>query len=105
MLEMVIFPLPATVLHPSFNVPQELIDAALTWRTRSHISEALKAGTGAWGINLEQQVIAFTTDNGSNIVKSVEEDLGKLCIPCAGHTLNLSVQAALKVNTVGFPQF
>ena len=40
----------------------------------------------------------FTTDNGSNIVKSVEEDLDNLRIPCAGHTLNLSIQAALKVS-------
>ena len=63
-----------------------------------HIAEALQTGTRAWGIDLEQQVFAFTTNNGSNIVKSVEEDLGKLRIPCAGHTLNLSVQAALKVS-------
>ena len=61
-----------------------------------HITEALQEGTREWGIDLEHQVNAFTTDNGSNIVKSIEEDIGKLRIPCAGHTLNLSVQAALK---------
>ena len=60
----------------------------------SSISEALRSGTNEWGIKLED-VSAFTTDNGSNIVKSV--DLQKLRIPCAGHTLNLAVQAALNV--------
>ena len=45
-----------------------------------HITEALQAGR-EWGINLEHQVNAFTTDNESNIVKSIEEDLGKLWIP------------------------
>ena len=63
-----------------------------------HITEALQAGTREWGIDLEHQVNAFTTDNGSNIVKSIEEDLSKLQIPCAGHTLNLSVQIALKAS-------
>lgn len=37
------------------------------------------------------------TDNGSNIKKSVKEDLNKLHLPCAGHTLNLSVQKAFSV--------
>ena len=59
------------------------------------ISEALRSGTSEWGIKLED-VSAFT-DNGSNIVKLVEEYLQKLRIPCAGHTLTLAVQAALNV--------
>ena len=38
--------------------------------------------------------MAFVTDNGSNIKKSLKDDLNKLNLPCAGHTLNLSVQRA-----------
>jgi len=64
---------------------------------QEHTTEALKAGTREWGMDLQHQVSTFMTDNGSNIVKSVEEDLHKLCIPRSGHTLNLSVQAAWKV--------
>ena len=45
---------------------------------------------------MESQVSCFTTDNGSNIVKTIKDDLQKMHIPCAGHTLNLSVDAALK---------
>ena len=40
-----------------------------------------------WCIQLDIDVVAFVTDNGSN-------DLNKLNLPCAGHTLNLSVQRA-----------
>ena len=39
----------------------------------------------------------FVTDNGSNIKKSLKDDLRKLNLPCAGHTLNLSVQKAFSV--------
>jgi len=49
----------------------------------------LQVGTREWGIGLQHQVYAFTTDNGSNIVKSVEEDLYMLRIPCADHTFRL----------------
>ena len=45
-------------------------------------------------------VSAFTTDNGSNIVKTVKEDLEVTHLPCAGHTLNLAVQSALKVSAI-----
>ena len=41
-----------------------------------------------------------TTDNGSNAVKAVEKDLDKVRFPCAGHTLNLSVQKAFEVQAV-----
>ena len=43
---------------------------------------------------------AFTTDNASNITKAVAEDLGLAHMPCAGHTLNLSVQAGLNVSSI-----
>ena len=66
----------------------------------SHIAEAISTSTGEWCIDLERDVTAFTTDNGSNIVKAVEQDLGKLRLPCAGHTLNLSVQKAFEVHAV-----
>ena len=41
-------------------------------------------------------VTAFINDNASNIVKSIEEDIGILRVLCVGHTLNLVVQEALK---------
>ena len=62
-----------------------------------NIAEALRASTMEWGIDLQDQVMGFTTDNGSNIVKTIKDDLQKLRIPCVGHILNLAVQAALKV--------
>lgn len=34
------------------------------------------------------------------MVKAIDEDLQKIRIPCAGHTLNLSVHAALSVRSV-----
>ena len=41
-----------------------------------------------------------TANNSSNILKAVEEDLKCIRIPCAGHTLNLSVTAGLDVNAI-----
>ena len=58
----------------------------------THIAEALQSAAEEWGIVLPVIVTAFVTDNGSNIVKSIHI----LRAPCAGHTLNLGVQAALK---------
>lgn len=49
---------------------------------------------------ISTNVTAFTTDNGSNILKAVEEDLNCIRIPCAGHTFNLSVSTGLEVNVV-----
>jgi len=64
-------------------------------RSFSHCRRAISASAGEWCIDLE-----ITTDNGSNIVKAVEQDLGKLRLPCAGYTLNLSVQKAFEVPAV-----
>ena len=64
------------------------------------ISSAITHCTGNWLIDIAKNVTAFTTDNGSNIVKAVEEDLKCIRIPCAGHTLNLSVSAGLQVNAI-----
>ena len=65
-----------------------------------HIAAALRDLCTEWCIDIDCQVAAFTTDNGSNIVKTLDEDLEKIRIPCAGHTLNLSVRAALSVRGV-----
>ena len=67
----------------------------------STISSAIIGCTEEWLININKNVAAFTTDNGSNIVKAVEEDMKCIRIPCAGHTLNLSVSAGLDVNVIG----
>lgn len=65
----------------------------------SHLASALRGSTSEWCIDLDH-VSAFTTDNGSNIVKTVKEDLEVAHLPCAGHTLNLAVQSALKVPAI-----
>jgi len=59
----------------------------------TNIVIALRSLADEWEID---QVTCFTTDNDSNIVKMLREDLEKMHIPSAGHTLNLSVEAALK---------
>lgn len=60
----------------------------------AHISEAINDSLADWCIHLDTDVVVFVTDNGSNIKKSLKDDLNKLNLPCAGHTLNLSVQRA-----------
>ena len=65
----------------------------------SHLANALRASASEWCINLAH-VSAFTTDNAANIVKTVKEDLEITHLPCAGHTLNLAVQSALKVPAI-----
>ena len=60
----------------------------------THISDAISDALADWCIQLDTDVVAFVTDNGSNIKKSLKDDLNKLNLPCAGHTLNLSVQRA-----------
>ena len=58
-----------------------------------NIAEILQKLADTWHIDLDDQVSCFATDNGSNIVKSLKDDLDKMHIPCAGHTLNLCVEA------------
>ena len=60
----------------------------------SHIVEP--AAAKEW---CNKQVVAFTTDSGSNIVKALEE-MNVLRLSCVGHTLNLAIQKALKVHQV-----
>ena len=64
------------------------------------IADVLKDCAEGYHIDLSRNVTAFTTDNGSNVVKAIEEDLNCLRIPCAGHTLNLSVSAGLEVDAI-----
>ena len=68
----------------------------------SHLTEALLSATEEWSINTNKQVVAFTTDSGSNIVKALDE-MNLLRLACAGHTLNLAVQKALQVRQVAKP--
>ena len=48
-------------------------------RTHDHlnIAEILQKLTDTWHIDLGDQVSCFTTDNGSNIVKSLKDNLNK----------------------------
>ena len=70
---------------------------------QSHIAVALRDLAKDWCIRIDDRVSAFTSDNASNIVKTLKEDLHKTHVPCAGHTLNLSVQAALSVRSILTP--
>ena len=60
----------------------------------SHLSGAISDSLCEWCIDADKEVTAFTTDSGINVVKAVEEDLDKIRLLCAGHTLKLSVQKA-----------
>ena len=64
-----------------------------------NICAALSSSAMDWCIDIDKQVVAFTTDSGSNIVKALD-DMHILRLACAGHTLNLAVQKALKVSQV-----
>ena len=66
----------------------------------THISEAITAALSEWCIQLDEDVVAFVTDNGSNIKKSLKDDLKILILPCSGHTFNLSVQKAFTLPEV-----
>ena len=62
----------------------------------SNLCEALASSTKDWCIDIKKQVVVFTTDSGSNVVKALVE-MNILRLPCVGHTLNLAVQKALQV--------
>jgi len=66
----------------------------------THISEAIIAPLSEWCIQLDEDVVAYITDNGSNIKKSLRDDLKMLNLPCSGHTLNLSAQKAFALPEV-----
>ena len=72
--------------------------------TESHTGESIKC----WIKDLlkkfnvdSNKVVSFVHDNGSNIdlaARLLENELGWLSMGCAGHTLQLCVNAGLKVN-------
>ena len=68
---------------PDFEIFQKnlLTRHLLGTHDHGHITAALQSGAEEWGIDLSS-VTAFITDNGSNIIKSVESDLCILHIPC-----------------------
>lgn len=63
------------------------------------IQDTIVSAAADWCIDLRKQVVAFTTDSGSNIVKALEE-MSMLRLPCIGHTLNLAVQKGIQVRQV-----
>jgi len=66
------------------------------------ISQALISAANDWCIDFDKQLVAFTTESGSNVVKALE-DMEVLRLACAGHTLNLAVQKALQIPQVSTP--
>ena len=63
--------------------------------TAINIAELLGKMTDKWCIDISSQVIAVTTDNAKNVTNAITEELMLIMIPCAAHTLNLSVQRGL----------
>ena len=63
--------------------------------THDHLNivEILQKLADTWHIDLDDLASCFTT---TNIVKSLKDDLNKMHIPCADHTLNFCVEAGLK---------
>ena len=66
------------------------------------ISQALVSAANDWCIDFDQQLVAFTTDSGSNVVKALE-DMEAMHLACAGHTLYLAIQKALQIPQVSTP--
>ena len=64
------------------------------------ITQVVESCASDWCFDIKNCISAFTTDNASNITKAIVKDLGMTHMPCAGHTLNLSVQAGLKVASI-----
>ena len=52
-----------------------------------------------WCINIDNQLVAFTTDSRSDTVKALDS-MNVLRHACAGHTLNLAVQKTLQTPQV-----
>ena len=73
-------------------------------QTHNHnaISQALISAANDWCISFDEQLVAFTTDSGSNVVKALE-NMNVLRLACTGHTLNLAVQKALQMPQVSTP--
>ena len=49
--------------------------------------------------DISEKVIAATTDNGTNVIKAVDQ-LNFLHMPCVGHTLNLAVKKCFELSQV-----
>ena len=66
--------------------------------TGENIATELKEILGEWNMSLEN-LVAATTDNGSNIVLTTEM-LDWTRMPCFSHTLQLAVEVILKIPEV-----
>ena len=66
------------------------------------IAQALNTAAKEWCISFDKQLVAFTTDSGSNVVKALG-DMDVLRHACAGHTLNLNVWKTLQIPQVFTP--
>ncbi|KAL4142806.1 hypothetical protein QTP88_005205 [Uroleucon formosanum] len=64
--------------------------------TGLNIATTLKNIFNEWGIT--NKIITIVSDNGSNIKNAINEHLLKYHHPCVAHTLNLSINEAIKGN-------
>ncbi|GFT85290.1 zinc finger BED domain-containing protein 1 [Trichonephila clavipes] len=62
-----------------------------------NIAEVLRSILSDWGIDV-QNIMSITTDNGSNILKSIEEfNLEHAHISCFAHNINIGVNHSLDI--------
>lgn len=79
-------------INNSFEMRQVMVDLIYlnADHTADYIKEKLEEVLGEWNL----KPISITADNGSNIVAAINK-MDTKRIPCAGHTLQLSVNAGL----------
>ena len=63
---------------------------------------SLTVAANDWCINIDNQLVAFTTDSRSYTVKALDR-LNVMRHACAGHMLNLAVQKTLQTPQVSTP--
>ena len=68
--------------------------------TADVIASVLSESFQEWELREPEQVYAFCTDNGKNIVNAIINHLKVLHLPCIGHTLQLSVQKSFSIDRV-----
>jgi zinc finger BED domain-containing protein 1 (E3 SUMO-protein ligase ZBED1) len=83
-------------ISKSFAFESFLLDIASMKKdeTGTNIAELVKEILEAWEIDLSQ-IVAGTSDGGSNVKKAIKRDLDLLWIYCLAHALNRSIRVGL----------
>ncbi|GBB84287.1 hypothetical protein RclHR1_01090026 [Rhizophagus clarus] len=70
--------------------------------TGTNIVSFLKKKVAEFG--LEEKITCIVTDNGSNMVNAINQWDGVQCLPCAAHTLQLSINRAFQKTNIYIKQ-